>query len=781
MKLWNLALSYMKGSKSSVISLFFMILIASILLNVSLTLVFKMNTFFDEKFEQLDEPYIIILLNRSNEQPDYYNYIEQDSRVSEAEREAVIWSPNATFAYGDTDMSSGVVVQQAELDRQFSPIHLVEQLPGPTYTNGIYAPYSFKLNAGYQLGDSFALHIDDRQYDYTIIGFFESAMMGVPNTGIMKFFMPEQDFRELEKHEAVAGLLYSVKLQDSGQINTFTNEFYQEFPDPPGMSSATPLFAGLDSEIVKSVGAMTINIITLILIAFAIVIITVALIVIQFRVSNTITEGLNNIGVLKALGYTSYQVILSMLLQFVVIASCAGMLGTAASYLILPVFGSVVTTLSGLIWNSSFLPLVNLISIAVILLLIAAVVGFSALRIFRMAPVVALRGGIVTHSFKKNRVPLDSKGPLQLLLAGKTSFMNVKQNVIISIIVAAITFASIFAVVLYYNIAKEKKAFIHLVGAETSNIMLQITDSGKAERIRLELEQMEPVTKVAVLDMTSMKIDGQRFYMNISDDYSKMNNQLVYEGRYPVYDNEVAVSWIVADLLGKDIGDTVEIDAGHEASSFLITGLSQSITNLGQMTYMTVEGAKQLLPDYEGTLLNLYTEDVDNTSLIAQLKAQYGSEIANVTNVTDTIQSQSQIYTTAVFTVMVTVLAITVLVVVLILYLVIKKMILQRKKEFGVLRAMGYTSGQLMSQISLSFLPVVIVSVWVGGVLGVLYTNPLLAVLLSGAGIRNVQFIINIPLIVLICITLVLFSYIICLCVSSGIKQITTRRLMIEQ
>lgn len=781
MKLWNLALSYMKGSKSSAISLFLMIFLASILLNVSLTIAVKMNTFFEEKYEQLQEPNINLLLNLDNDQQAFYDYMKQDKRVSASEREEIIWMNSAKFTYGDSDMSIGVAVLPAESQRQFSPLKLIEQLSDAgTAADGIYVPYSFKLSAGYQLGDNFSLTVQDKQYQYTIIGFFESAMMGTPSTGLMKFYMPEAPYSELKQQTGAGGILYSILLEDSEQITAFMNDFNKQFPDP-GVDASTPLFSELDSEIVKGIGSMTINIITMILIAFALVIIAVTLIVIQFRVSTTITEGIASIGVLKALGYTSCHIMLSMLLQFVLIALGGGIAGAVLSYVLLPTFGSIVTTLSGLLWSSSFLPAINLLSIGLIILLIMIVVAIAALRIFRLQPVAALRGGIVTHNFKKNRLPLDRvKGPLQLLLAGKTTLANFKQNIMIAIIVAAITFASVFSVVLYYNIAQDKTAFVHLVGAETSNIMLQASAAADSEQLMDKLQAMEHVTKVTILDMTSMKLDGQNFYMNISDDYSKLNNQLVYEGRYPKYDNEIAVSWVVADLLGKSIGDMVEVEAGQSTHSYLITGLSQSISNLGQMTYITVEGAKQLLPQYQGTLINVYLDGIDNASFAKQLKAQYGAEITEVIDVTETIRSQSSMYISSVFTVMVTVLAITVLVVALILYLVIKKMIVQRKQELGVLRALGYTTFQLMTQISFSFVPVVMLSVLSGGILGFLYTNPLLSVLLSGAGIRNVQFIVSIPLIIAICIAIVLLAYSISFIVSYGIKQITTRRLMTE-
>ena len=85
--------------------------------------------------------------------------------------------------------------------------------------------------------------------------------------------------------------------------------------------------------------------------------------------------------------------------------------------------------------------------------------------------------------------------------------------------------------------------------------------------------------------------------------------------------------------------------------------------------------------------------------------------IVETLDIDENIESQTGMYTAAVFAVMLMVLIITVLVVVMILYLVIKTMIIKRKKEFGVMKAIGYSTIQLMNQISISFLPVIITGV----------------------------------------------------------------------
>ena len=65
---------------------------------------------------------------------------------------------------------------------------------------------------------------------------------------------------------------------------------------------------------------LPINMVAMILVAFAAVIVLVSLIVIKFRVTNSIDDGIINIGVLKAVGYTSRQILASITLQFMLIA-----------------------------------------------------------------------------------------------------------------------------------------------------------------------------------------------------------------------------------------------------------------------------------------------------------------------------------------------------------------------------------------------------------------------------------------------------------------------------
>lgn len=782
MKIWHLTSANIRSGKSAAFSLFILIVIAALLLNVGLTVLTKMGTFFDEKSDQLGEPHIIIMTKQTNYKPSYREYFDNRSEVKATEEEAIILMNSVKFRYGDNDVSLGAAFLNADADRTFGPIRIIDELEGPAQAGDIFVPLGFQSSAGYKLGDSFDMTYQGQTFSYRIKGFYETTMMGTPNMGIMKYFLPDASYRQLMESvgDSAAGMLISAGLYDTNQSSEVRQAFDKQFPDK-SMDVNNPLFWQGDSEIVKSVGSITINVVAMILVAFAAVIVLVSLMVIQFRVTNSIDDGIVNIGVLKALGYTSRQIIASTALQFTLISAAAAIVGAALSYGVLPVFGGIVTTLSGLIWQTKFDAGVNGASLLVVTLAVLAVTLIASARIRSLQPVTALRGGIRTHSFRRNRFPLDrAAGSLQLLLACKAMIMNKKQNMMVAVIIAAITFASIFSVVLYYNVASDKTAFVHLVGAETLNVIVNAapeTDSGK---LMTDIDKLEGVRKSVILDMTSMKLDGETVFTSISDDFAKLENQNVYEGRYPKYDNEIAVTWVVADMLGKEVGDTIVAEAGDASYTYLITGLSQSISNLGQAAYITIPGAQHIMPGYTGTSINVYLDGADNASFMEQIKERFGGQIGEVVDMDEMIDGQTSIYISAVFAVMVIVLLITILVVMLILYLVIKKMIVKRKKELGILKATGYTTFQLMRQIALSFVPVVIAGVLAGGVLGSLFTNSVLTLLLSGAGIHKVAFIVHLPLIALVCAGLIGLSYGVSMLVSGGIRRISAYGLITE-
>ena len=91
-----------------------------------------------------------------------------------------------------------------------------------------------------------------------------------------------------------------------------------------------------DYASVKSARTVTSSIGTSIIVGFSVLLLLIALVVVNFRIKNSVEEEIRNIGALKALGYTSSQLIGTFLMQFTVLSLAGGLLGIICSYVVLP-------------------------------------------------------------------------------------------------------------------------------------------------------------------------------------------------------------------------------------------------------------------------------------------------------------------------------------------------------------------------------------------------------------------------------------------------------------
>lgn len=780
MHLLKLAFANIRKTPSAAISLALLILISTVLLNIGLTVMFSLQVFYDHKVEELKEAHAGILMKQEAYQPEQLEYLRNYPGAVRALQESVLLLESTRFQYSGSELSSAIMVANADAEREFPNLKFSERSESSS-DEDIYLPYRFKVGGGYKLGDTFTLNLSDQTYSFRIAGFFESALLGNIDMGMIKFMLPERGYQELEKElgEQAKAAFLSVRLEHGedapGLIDDYSTRFEMDTYFADGF------FWTGDVMMVKSSNTMTVNIVAMILIAFAAIIVVVSLIVIHFRIINSIDDGMVNIGILKSLGYTSGEIRGSMILQFIGIAAVSGAAGILFSYLVMPVFGGIISSLAGLLWTTKLELSLNLASLMVILLTVLAVTLWSSRRIHRLQPIEALRGGIAAHSFRRNYFPLDkSGGGVTWLLAGKTMLGNLKQNILISLIIAAVTFASVFAVMLYFNIGSDQTAFIHLVGSETADVVA-VTQPGTDSRAFMEeVQAMDGVAKLTIQDILNTEVEGKRYYTQVTEDFSELNNDTFYRGRYPKYANEIGISGAISREIGKGIGDQVTVSVQGRSETYLITGLSQSINYLGLLVSITTEGMAQLAPDYESSVFNIYLDHGDTKGFIAKLQAQLGSHLQSVTDLEEVFNSQSSIYITALFLVMLLILSITAVVVILILYLVIKTMILKRRRELGIFKAIGFTTRQLTNQIALSFVPVVAAGIVLGSFMGYLLTNPLLAFLLSGVGIFNVHF--NLPLsgVLLLGAGMLALSYIVSVLVSYRIKHISTYGLITE-
>ena len=83
------------------------------------------------------------------------------------------------------------------------------------------------------------------------------------------------------------------------------------------------------------------------------------------------------------------------------------------------------------------------------------------------------------------------------------------------------------------------------------------------------------------------------------------------------------------------------------------------------------------------------------------------------------------------------ILGLSVVIIAFVLYLLVRTMLNNKKRDYGILKSLGFTTRQLILQTSLSFMPAIIISAAVGLTIGCISINKLLSLFFCTLGDRK--------------------------------------------
>jgi putative ABC transport system permease protein len=156
---------------------------------------------------------------------------------------------------------------------------------------------------------------------------------------------------------------------------------------------------------------------------------------------------------------------------------------------------------------------------------------------------------------------------------------------------------------------------------------------------------------------------------------------------------------------------------------------TQGVSMGGPTAFLTYGGMLRLEPDFQRETLEIYLDDNTKSSdFIKTLQQDYSREFRYLVDVDEEFDQEMGSYSTVISKVGIAIFVVTNLIVILILYFVVNSSITRQKRTLGIQKAIGFTTFQLMNQVSLSFLIPVAVGVFIGSVLGITQTNDVMSV-----------------------------------------------------
>lgn len=762
------------------ITLAALIMVASILLYIGTSVILKVNTFIDDKNKELNGSDFLVMSSAKYEEL-VSNTIKELGKCVQLEKSDTI-SIDSTAIKNVTQhekkQTIAVLLFNADKKYRISKFRIIDK-GSKKEKNSIILPYYLKVAKGYKTGDEIEIINGNEKNKYIIYGFAEDIMFATPsNISVYKCYVYQDEFNRMyqKANDSSKSVVVKAKLEKGTNSQDYSANFTKIINKKVNVTENS--IHPLEYDTMKVGVGIFVYILMTLMIVFSVIIILIALTVIRFAIVTYIEGNIKNIGSMEAIGYVAKQIILSTVLQFFIIT----LIGSAIGF-ILAVSGTgivtkVISSSIGLQWVSRFNITAFIISFVFITLLVLGITYLTAAKIRRITPIMALRDGIDTHNFKKNHFPL-SKSSLNVNMAvGLKAFMqNTKQNITLFIVVSLMSFVSVLVLVVNYNFNINDAAFIRLIGIEKADISVTCYDKA-SEKIFNDISQMKHVNKAVRLMSNSMQVIlGNKEItpeVFICNDYNGLRTKTIVDGRYPKHDNEIAVTNKVAKQLNAKIGDVITLKSNNCSKEFVIVGVTQQISYLGNSASITENGMKRINSGFIPNTLNIYLDNSKNNASVRKaIKEKYKDQKPLIINMKEYFDTILASYNSAVFSICIAGIIFTICFVALILYLFINIKLMKERVHMGAYKALGYTTRQLVFQVIVSFCPVCIAGSAVGAILAMFLINPSFAACFSVSGILNSNLTIDPVMVLITFISLSLFSVLITTLVSMRVRKIT--------
>lgn len=765
---WIVVMSGLRKNKGQTAGMLILMLLTAMFLNIGLSMYFGIENYYDERAEELNTPHFSTQEKEGIPNTPRFHFIESFPGVEEVETQSILHGIGALIMNGEQAATS-VIIADGNAKQQMNPPHLVGRYK-PLEGDAVYIPYGIYLSGGYSIGDTFELELAGTAMDFTVAGCTEEIFFGISP----RIYISSAVFSQLQSQfEDNRFTLISARVED-GSAQSLSESYESAFANDENGGFLTISYPQVLTARVTNAASGA-----LFIIVFSFIVLVVGVIAIRFCITNDMEENMTNIGVLKAAGCQNKQIILSIVLPYGIIAFAGGTAGVVLAQFILPMTGRILEPILGIPWKYK----IGIVHMAASLILVLVIIIFfsliSSLRVDKLHPITALRGGKPDRHTRKNPMPLDkSHAPLSLAFTVKHLLLNKKQALMLTLIIAGLTFVSTFGLTVYYFVNSD--GLRQSIMFEVIDISVELNDSAQGPAFRKRVQSLPQVTGIYGRDELKLDINGKQITTTIIEDFSSVDMNLV-SGRFPLHDNEIIMGSGAMRVLGLSLGDWVSVKINGTDAMYLIVGTIQTQAERGMAAVLDWSGIRVIQPDFVfDAYAVVLTQEADGYSLADYLSSTESSIISDIFYTRPFIEVQLNVVKGIFANISIVLLLTAAVVVAMVLYMVIKTTILRERRQLGLQKALGFTSLQLMNQIALNLLPAAFIGAGMGTLGGILTFNPIYTAFLRDYGIVYSNIRIPHTWAAAIFLSLMMLTYAVSVFAAVGIRKITAYALITE-
>ncbi|MCM1307706.1 MAG: FtsX-like permease family protein [Butyrivibrio sp.] len=605
----------------------------------------------------------------------------------------------------------------------------------------IYLPLGLEAKLYCGVGDKITLSFNSGvTADFTIKGFVQEPSFGAMTIGWKQCFVSAEDLEGIcaeygpsETDNAAPSItVVSVHQKEGGSLSAI--KFQRELNLATGIADVANGVLNRDQTVRFS--TLMPDIIINIVLVFSAFLFVIVLIVIGHSIGTDIEIDYTALGILKALGFGSAKIRRLFFWQYMLAELAGIVLGGAAAVPIERAVSGACRQVTGVLPAFGFPFARTALYLLLIICASALIIMAKTRKAARISPVRAIAGGRESVYFDSRLNAPIAKKPLSASLAFRQFTSNKKRCAGTAVIAAILTFFMITVNLIGVMMSSENA--VRAMGIIICDVEVypRAEGVGYMEDIDELVRSYSGILESGRTFSLYCSLNGENLYGEFYEDTESAFEPL--RGRMPKYENEIAVTKMVAELLELEMGDEVTVSHGSERTECIITAIVQLSTDSGMSFLTNFAVAEKIGIDtsYAGKYFVL-----EDKSRLKELEAgigeRYGEAFAAYVNDSGQSPVEAQ-YGEIVELLKLVIYAFSVLFAFVVIRMACQNAFAQERAEIGIYKALGFTSRRLRLGFALRYLIVSAAGALFGTALSLLLSAKMLGRLFSVIGISRV-------------------------------------------
>ncbi|UBY93626.1 hypothetical protein LDX61_04670 [Bifidobacterium pseudolongum] len=308
----TLALHQWRRNKGAFLGFGATILIAACMLGSALTLLFTVGPRYTALADELHTADVDIVVPRTAATADVRDVIDHTTGVAAVDPHDVLLMDTQIHDFRGTDFAIRAMITDADASRTLNQTRV---LATSGDSGDLYVAQYTAWFGQFAPGDRIELQLAGHDESFRTAGVVEEMEFGNAGSQILAFSAPAARFTQLERAYPQARMTeYAVSISAGADPRAVRSHIDRALAD-----AGVPVAAAIDCDSVRATRTMVSRLIILILVVFAVLVTVVSLALCTFHIRNIVKTDRTDMGVLKALGYTSQMISHAMMAPYLLV------------------------------------------------------------------------------------------------------------------------------------------------------------------------------------------------------------------------------------------------------------------------------------------------------------------------------------------------------------------------------------------------------------------------------------------------------------------------------